>query len=51
MLGFVGVVISELLLDDAPRIKFEDGSQVELLEAKFVDWPALSPLPPPPFFA
>lgn len=48
MLGLVGVVIRELLFDEAPRSKLDDGSQVELLEAKFVDYPPLSA--PPVFY-
>jgi len=41
MLGLVGVVTTELLIDDA--MLFDEGSQVELLEAHLVDWPPLMP--------
>ena len=43
--------MSELLFEEAPSSKFEDGSQVELLDAKFVDWhPLFAAARAPAFF-
>ena len=39
IIGEAGVAINELLIEEA--IRFVEGSHVELLEAAFVDWPAL----------
>ena len=39
MIGDAGVAINELLIEDA--IMFVEGSHVELLDAAFVDCPAL----------